>query len=251
MNPLVQTPLVLAAAVAAAAWLLPEAEAQRIQSFTQAELFLELNDTDGDLGLHASLDAGGWTSLEIEGPRGVGPLLSITTHRGLRQQGMTQLDFESTEPPFDELSPDEFLERFPEGRYAIEARALDGSAMRGVARVSHVLAAPPGNILLSTVPAAASCDEPPPLVVPPVVIRWDAVTRSHPDLGRSGPVSISRYEVIVEGEGFSWSVELPPLVTEIEVPAGIISLGTDFKFEIVARTTAGNNTAVESCFQVQ
>ena len=29
--------------------------------FTEAEIFLELNDTDGDLGIHASIDGGPWT----------------------------------------------------------------------------------------------------------------------------------------------------------------------------------------------
>src|SRR5262245_61561809 len=37
--------------------------------FAQAELFVELNDTDGDLGLHAAIDGGTWTRLEIEDPR--------------------------------------------------------------------------------------------------------------------------------------------------------------------------------------
>ena len=37
-------------------------------TFSQAEIFLELNDTDGDLGLHASIDGDPWLDLEIEGP---------------------------------------------------------------------------------------------------------------------------------------------------------------------------------------
>jgi hypothetical protein len=38
-------------------------------AFTAAEIFLELNDTDGDLGVHASIDGGAWTNLKIEGPQ--------------------------------------------------------------------------------------------------------------------------------------------------------------------------------------
>ena len=42
--------------------------------FTQAELFVELNDTDGDLGLHAAIDGGPYVALEIEDPgRAVDP----------------------------------------------------------------------------------------------------------------------------------------------------------------------------------
>jgi hypothetical protein len=39
--------------------------------------------------------------------------------------------------------------------------------------------------------------------------------------------------------------------TEFEVPTGITDLGAEFKFEIIARTTTNNNTAVESCFKLQ
>ena len=37
---------------------------------SEAELFFELNDTDGDLGIHASIDGGPYTLLEIEDPQG-------------------------------------------------------------------------------------------------------------------------------------------------------------------------------------
>ena len=36
--------------------------------FTEAEIFLELNDTDGDLGIHASIfDGGPWTPARNRG----------------------------------------------------------------------------------------------------------------------------------------------------------------------------------------
>jgi hypothetical protein len=34
-------------------------------------------------------------------------------------------------------------------------------------------------------------------------------------------------------------------------PTAGTDLGDEFKFEIIVRTTAGNNTAAESCFAVQ
>ena len=45
--------------------------------------------------------------------------------------------------------------------------------------------------------------------------------------------------------------DLPPDVTEFQVPAAVIAAGSQFKFEVIARTTTGNNTAVESCFRVR
>jgi hypothetical protein len=44
------------------------------------------------------------------------------------------------------------------------------------------------------------------------------------------------------------SVDLPASVTEFEIPAAITATRGQFKFEIIARTSTGNNTAVESCF---
>ncbi|MEO7889756.1 MAG: hypothetical protein ABIW19_07120, partial [Vicinamibacterales bacterium] len=77
---------------------------------------------------------------------------------------------------------------------------------------------------------------------------WDPVTSSHPMLGKAGQVVISRYQFFLELPGGTLSQDLPPTVTEFEalVPPGAGVL----KFEIIARTASGNNTAVESCFMV-
>jgi hypothetical protein len=217
--------------------------------FSEAQIFIELNHTDGDLGLHASIDGESWTRLEIEGP-GELPLLNLSSRGRLSAQGLTQLAFESAEPPFEELPPARFFRRFPEGRYEIEALAKDGVEIESVAFLSHVLAAPPDNVLVSGVAAAEDCDAVLPQVHPPVVIQWDRVATSHPEVGRSGPVSIAKYQLFVEGQGTTLSLDLPPTVTRVEVPELVTRRGKEFKFEIIARTTRGNNTAVESCFRL-
>lgn len=215
-----------------------------------AELFLELNDTDGDLGIHGSIDGGPWTSVQIEGP-GDRDLLDIVSQGRQRTQGMVQLSFESAEPSFDELAPADFFRRFPEGRYEIEGVAQDGSTLRSTVMLSHVLAAPPSNIEVSGMDASEDCELNVPLVSTPVIISWDRVTRSHPEIGRRGRITVDHYELFVENEDVSLNVELPPDVTEFEVPEGVTDLGGQFKFEIIVRTTTGNNTAVESCFAVR
>ena len=93
-----------------------------------------------------------------------------------------------------------------------------------------------------------------PSVSGPVIIDWDPVTRSHPRIGKSGAVAVDHYELIVEREEpklLIFSVELPPGVTRFEVPDQFIALGDAFKFEIIVRATNGNQTAVESCFEVE
>jgi hypothetical protein len=244
-------PVLIVTASASAVWMMAPIRAQSPHRFSEAQIFLELNNTDGDLGIHASIDGGPWTDLEIEGPNGRS-LLNILSAGKLRSQGLTQLFFESAEPPFDELPPAEFFRRFPEGRYEIEARTQDGGTLAGTDFLSHVLAAPPDNISLSGAVAADSCDdEPLPIVSTPLTIRWDPVTQSHPEIGRRGAIKIAGYQLFVERPGVKLSLDLPPTVTSFEVPAGVTSLGNDFKFEIIARTDTGNNTAIESCFVVQ
>ena len=242
------TPLIVVVLVGAA-WM-SAARAQSAQRFAEAEIFFELNDTDGDLGIHASIDGEPWTDLEIEGP-GERHLLDIVSRGRLRTEGLTQLFFESAEPSFDELDPADFFRRFPEGKYEIEARAQEGGTIEGNAVLSHVMAAPPGNVRVNGVPAAETCDDPLPTVIEPVTIDWDPVTTSHPEIGKPGPIRISRYQFFVEREGVKLSLDLPPAITEFEIPRAVTGLGRDFKFEIIARTTSGNNTAVESCFLVQ
>jgi hypothetical protein len=217
------------------------------QPFAVAELFVELNDTDSDLGLHASIDGGTWTSLEVEGPR-ERQLLGIVSKGRLRSQGLTQLAFESAEPSFEDLDPETFFRRFPEGVYEIEALAQGGGTFESRVRLSHVLAAPP-EATVSGLAAADSCDAATlPEVESPVLIDWDPVTASHPEVGKAGPVTVSRYQFFVEQGAVKLSLDLPPTVTEFEIPTSITAAGGQFKFEIIARTSTGNNTAMESCF---
>jgi hypothetical protein len=223
--------------------------------FAEANVFVELNDTDGDLGVHALIDGEAWRLLEIEDPN-ERVVLKVTGMGRLRQQGLTEIFFESAEPSFDELSPEDFFERFPEGNYEIEGITLEGAELESTAEFTHVLPAPPDNIRISGEPAAEDCDaDPLPSVSHPVTIAWDAVTESHPEIGRSDPeIDIVGYQVVVEREEptlLIFSVDLPPDVTRITVPKGFIALGSEFKFEILVREASGNQTAIESCFEVE
>jgi hypothetical protein len=240
------TGLPLLAALAALAGQAPTASAAELE---EAQLYLELNDTDGDLGIHALVDGGPYTRLEIEDPRGR-TILQITAQGRLARQGLTELFFESAEPDFDELPPQQFFQRFPEGIYEIDAEQ-GKQEFEAEAELSHVLAAPPSGITVNGLPAAEDCDAPAlPVVNDPVTIDWAPVTTSHPTLGTPGPVEIVRYQLFVEQDDLKFGVDLPPEVTEFVVPAGIVAHGGTFKFEIIARAGNLNNTAIESCFEV-
>lgn len=222
--------------------------------FDVAEIFFELNHTDGDLGLHGFIDGDAWKRLRITGPEQRSrSLLDVAVKGRLKQQGLAELFFESAEPGFDELAPEDFFARFPEGTYEVEGVTLDGAKLESEIEISHVLPAPARNLSISGVSAAENCDaDPLPQVSPPIVIDWDPVTTSHPEIGADGDVEIADYELVLEFEdgGLVMSVQLPPSVTEMEVPDTFIGLADSFKFEILARDENGNRTAVESCFEL-
>jgi len=229
------------------------AAAQEGGEFGEAEFFFELNDTDGDLGVHSLIDGDDWRRLRIEDPTGK-TILDITARGRLRKHGLTELLFESAEPTFDELPAAAIFDRFPEGTYTIRAITLDGGKLESEVELSHVLPAPPGNPKISGVPAPANCSAALPTVAAPIVISWDAVTTSHPTLGETGPVVIESYELIVElrGTDVESGVVLPPEVTSFPVSDALLALAEGgVKFEILARDENGNRTAVESCFNLE
>lgn len=236
----------------------PEVWAQG--EFADADVYAELNDTDEDLGFHALIDGDAWKILEIEDPKGR-QMLYVRVKGRLRRQGLTELFFESAEPPFDELSPAQFFRRFPEGEYEIEGLTLEGEELENTDLFRHVMPAAPGGIDVSGTPIdhkEVDCDEEAPVVMPEdngaVVISWDEVNTSHPTVGRPGDIEADLYQVVVEQEGLGvkFSVDLPPDITSVEIPAGFIWSGLQYKFEILVKEAeGGNQTAAESCFAVE
>lgn len=87
-------------------------------AFSDARLKIELNGTDDDAGIQVFIDAGPWEWLDIYDPSG--QLLFRSDTKGkFALQGGTELFLESGEPNFSELSLEELLERFPEGKYPV------------------------------------------------------------------------------------------------------------------------------------
>ena len=236
--------------------------------FAEAHLFFELNNTDGDLGIHALIDGDAWKRLEIEDPK-ERKMLDVRVSGRLKRQGLTEIFFESAEPTFDELSPQRFFRRFPPGTYEIEGKTLDGKELESEVQLTHVMPAPPQPEVNGAV-MAQQCDEEEPgfditMTSAPVTIAWPAVTLSHPDADGGGaavqppvPVNIHNYEVVVEvevevnGDEFAsvMHVVLPPGVTEVDIPDEFLAQGEEFKYEVLAREDSYNQTATESCFKL-
>ncbi len=245
----------------------PQVLADEIE-FDEADVYAELNNTDGDLGFHGLIDGEGWKRLMIEDPKGK-KILNVRAKKILRQQGLTELFFESAEPTFDELSPEEFFNRFPAGVYEIVGVTLDGEELESEDLFRHVMPAAPDGITVNGVPInleVVDCEVGPiPEVVleegEDVLIVWESVTTNHPDIGEAGDIEVAHYQVVIEFETpdefeSTSSTFLPADVSASTIPYSTIELGLDggegeFKFEILVKEDeGGNQTATESCFEV-
>jgi len=225
--------------------------------FAEAHVFFELNNTDGDLGIHALIDGDPWKRMRIE-DQNERKILDVKVRGRLRRQGLTEIFFESAEPTFDDLAPEEFFDRFPAGTYDIEGVTLEGDELDSETEITHAMPAPP---TVTSFDYDGDCDDDDFVEVSkPVTIAWNDVTRTHPDLGDpqdSTDINIVNYQVVVEteleigGEEFAsvLSVILPPGVTSMTIPDEFIDQGEgEFKYEILAREESYNQTATESCF---
>ncbi len=219
--------------------------------------------------IHALIDGAPWKKLTIEDPR-ERKILDVKVSGRLKRQGLTEIFFESAEPTFDELSPQQFFRRFRAGIYEIEGKTLDGQELESEVELTHVMPAPP-EATVNGLPLAQNCDEEDPgyditVTGAPVTIAWPSVMTSHPDPNGGGagiqqqvPVKIQNYEVVlevqfeVEGEEFEsfMTVVLPPGETSITIPDEFLAQGDEFKYEVLAREASYNQTAVESCFKVE
>ena len=56
--------------------------------YDEAEVFVELNNTDKDLGIHSLIDGDAWEKLEIKSPDGK-KLLKTKLSGSLKKQGLT------------------------------------------------------------------------------------------------------------------------------------------------------------------
>ena len=98
------------------------------------------------------------------------------------------------------------------------------------------------------------------MVSEPVRLDWNAVTKSHPTIGKPNVnVTVRSYEVVGEIERENgtpdvlvFSALLPRGVPEFVFPESVTKLADgEMKFEIVTKLVNGNQTAVESCFELE
>jgi hypothetical protein len=204
--------------------------------FAEADLFVEINATDGDAGLQLALDGDAWRSVEIVDPGGR-PIMRVSGESRLESYGLTGLTFKSAEPSFDQQPLSRFNARFPVGVYRLRGTTVDGRRAVGSDRLTHVYPRAP-EVTFPRAGAVVSRDA--------LAVAWKAVTRP------SG-VRIVRYEVIVEHveSGRELDMALPPSARRTTIPREFLTPSSEHKVEVLARESSGNQTITEVTFRVR
>ncbi len=198
--------------------------------FEVSDLFIEMNGTDGDTGLQLDLEGEKWKDIQIQSPNGE-ELLDVTGGGELGSLGLTELFFESNEPPLNKLPTSEFKKRFPEGKYTFTGHMIDGRELVGSDTFSHVI--PEGPKV--TNPSEGEKVDPKNFTV-----TWKPVTKPK-------GVEIVRYIVVATQENPVRDVEMimRPDATSANIPPQFLDPGVETEVEVLAREKSGNQTITE------
>jgi hypothetical protein len=190
-------------------------------------MIIEVNATDGDAGFQIFADAEPWKEFEVFRPDGR-RMVHIVGENEVRDWGLTELFSESNEPPFEESPLEEFLARFPAGKYKFRGKTIDGKTLVGSARFSHNI--PNGPVIVAPKKGKKiDRDE--------VTIRW-----------RRGPqpkgIDIVQYQVILSGgsEDREISIFMDGSAREVDIPEQFLEPHAEYEGEVLAIDASGNQT---------
>ena len=207
------------------------------------KLLIEHNATDEDTGFQGFVDGEPWKRLEVFGPDGR-LVMSTYANGRLRSLGLTELFFETNEPPNAEVPIPDVLKKLPAGRYEFRGKTIDGLTERGVAVLSHTIPAG-AEIVAPAEDAEIRADR-------DLIVRWRPVTTA---LDGETRVTITHYQLIIErldqtpGAGFgseTFSIHVPSTITKIRVPHEFLQPNTRYGLEVLAIEKNGNQTITSS-----
>ena len=263
--------------------------AGQTEEYDETRVYIEINATDGDAGLHGLVDGDAWKETTLKGSK----LLNTKAFGSLREQGITELFFESDEPPCDELSEaviegdadeddivtvEDVLERFPDGTYMFKGKSIEpGDKLKSETELTHDLPYAPDIVNDGAVSLPGNVFDGSTNVDPTdAVIGWaegdDLGVCDLPDGFEAADVLF--YEVTVEpdedNDGNADSG--PKRIFTVQVPVGQYSVQVSpeylstyeilgvffFKFEVGAvedrdidgESTKGNQTFSEGVFEI-
>jgi hypothetical protein len=220
-------------------WVLSSTTVWAQEEFDELRVLIEINATDGDAGFQAKGDAEGWREVQINSPDD-DKLFSTRAFNDLREQGLTEIFFESEEPSCDEVPLLEFLERFPMGEYIWTGKMEGGETLEGEAILTHYLPGAPAITGPGDVEA-----ETPAIVNPsnPVQITWEEGEGfGECDPGEPfeimEPEELFGFQVVVEREEpeplMVLSIDLPNGTNSLTIPSEFLEDEAIYKFEVIA-----------------
>jgi hypothetical protein len=218
------------------------AEQPEVIPFDELRIFFEENATDGDLGIHALFDGEAWDITMIISPDWR-RIFWVRAKGSVGEIGLTELFFESEEPSFDDLPREEFIALFREGEYYFIGKTVEGDWLFGEATLTHDMPAEP-EIVSPTEDAEVDPDA-------DLTIEW--VTVPDPDPPDS---VIEAYQIVAEKDEDEerlrvFSVDMLSTDTSVTVPSEFFEPGKDYKVEVLAVETSGNQTISEVPFATE
>ncbi|HEX9785614.1 MAG TPA: hypothetical protein VGA56_23150 [Opitutaceae bacterium] len=230
---------ILSAALAALALgaVLPRtATAAQVEEFSEAQIFLEENHTDGDLGIQFFVDGDPWDRIILFNPWWQ-RLVDVKVKGSSGIIGLTELLSESAEPNFEDLPREDFLALFPEGEYKFLATTVEGPWLFGLADLTHTLPDPPKII-------APAEDGGPVDPSAPFVVKWAEYPAD----------SVVSIHVVVEKDEEDerlrvLAADMNPEDTTLTVAPGFLEPGKAYKVEILAEEESGNKIISEVEFE--
>ncbi len=243
-NGFTAVPVVLAALLLAAAFSPATLGEETEIPFKTTKLLIEHNTADEDTGFQIFLDGEPWRRIDIRNPSGE-VVLTVTPRAKLRALGLTEMFFESNEPPNAEVPIPEVLANLPEGIYDFDGVTVEGEFLEGEATLSHRIPAAP----VVTAPTGTSVrhdvDQ---------LFQWSAVTTA---IYGGTKATITHYQLIVNkldqipGPGFgseTLSIHAPASIRTMKVPAEFLLPGTNYEWEVMAIEKNGNQSFSHGTF---
>ncbi|MGH8693026.1 MAG: hypothetical protein ACREVM_02170, partial [Burkholderiales bacterium] len=211
-----------------------------------AKLLIEHNATDEDTGFQGFADGDPWNELAITGPNGM-RIVTVTPSGGLFNFGLTELFFETSEPPNDEVPIADVLARLSAGNYSFAGTMVKGVPSTLTANLTHSI--PRGAVLTGPADGATGLNP------SSIVVSWQPVSQNL----NGQAVNVVGYQVIVEDtatapfpQAFSkhvFSVHLPATASSVEVPAEFMEDDTCYEYEVLAIEASGNQTLASAEFE--
>ncbi len=162
---------------------------------------------------------------------------------GRGEQGLASTFFESAEYPDEVVSRDEFLARFPGGRYTLTGTSRDGVPLALTATLADLIPEP--AVILAPEEGA---------VVPAgdVTIAWEPVEEP---AGVEPEVYTVQLFPVDPPEGadpialdVDLTFEVPADVTEVRIPGELLAPGEVYQYELMVVDAGGNQTFTVGSF---